>query len=112
MSNGLVETFTFHSGSTITSIGNIFGVKLNSSLMNIEVSGTSTDFVLNFEGLVTDGGDWKAVKCSNLATWAGAITTSTKDYIWQFSLEGFVSVRVKLQSIANGNVTVIGRIVN
>jgi len=111
-SNNREKVITFQNASTVIGNGAELIVNKNNMLMNIDFSGTSTSFDTIFEVLVFPDGVWKAVRCANLTTLAMNTNCTANDTMWQMSLEGISKARVRIISIANGDLTIRGAIVD
>ena len=90
-------------------LGEQYFTNSKSEIMNIEISGTSTDFQIIFEGKVKE--HWRPVMAVNLEDLSYSTSASNFTGIWQLSLIGLNFVRISVVSIVNGNVTVVGRVV-
>lgn len=107
--NQVIAVVDFLSSQDTPSEGDFFATTPTSSIMNLEISGTSTNFQVVFEGMVDS--EWRPRSAVNLATMEFGTTASDFVGTWELSLVGLNFVRVRLDSIANGNVSVVGRVV-
>ena len=99
--------------NTVTSTGNGNELIIYSGMVtaSISITGTATTRQCIFEGKDLDG-NWYAIQCVNLTTMSLASQTTGINEIWQASLEGFTSFRVRIANISGGNITVKAKVVD
>ena len=107
--SGMIN-FVFHNASEESGTGTELSIQRDYMTANVEVSGTSTDYTISFEGKSIDGGSFYTLKAMNLTT----LTSSAEitKGLWQVDLNGLIKFRVNLSAIVDGNITAKGRVVD
>jgi hypothetical protein len=102
------ELVDFHVAATTTGNGTSKEVK---TFKNLTLSGigTSTSRTFEVRGVDANGTD-NALMGVRLKDFATATSFTVNAETWQFSIEGLVSVYVKITAIAGGNETIKGEI--
>ncbi len=103
--------WVFHNASTSAGNGNVFKIRGDFQTINIEITGTATSSTVKFEGRSHDNGNWYSISGINISTLTIASQTTGKKELWQFDLTGLIEFRTKIDSIAGGNLSIIGRVV-
>lgn len=101
----------FHEDATTIGNGKEYSVGLGHVTMVVAVTGNATGFTLVFEGKSHDNDIYSAIPGFNLATFDFS-TIATANGKYQISLEGLVSVRVRLSGISTNAVSAIGTVVD
>lgn len=107
--NATEKVFTFHDASDTASDGEILVVSSGVNLVNIEVKGTSTDFVIKTYGKILE--NWYEMTGINLRNFNLCSTCLEVGQLIQVDLTGLIEFKVKIESINDGNLTVVGRVV-
>ena len=109
--NAAMINFVFHNASTALGTGAELSIQGRMLTGNIALTGTSSSFSVTFEGRAVDGGEWYPLKAINLSTFALS-SIATVMSLWSVDLNGMIKFRVNLTAIGNGNLSVVGRIVD
>ncbi|MEW6379785.1 MAG: hypothetical protein AB1611_09275 [bacterium] len=95
---------TLHNAATVVDATGVDTDVTAYATANLQISGTSTNFRLEFYGSV-DGSNFSPISGVNLQSSLLASTANALNQIWQFDTSALKTLRIKLASIANGNVT-------
>lgn len=110
MSNRPIEVFTFQDSVNASQDGEILSVNTGSRTVNIEVTSTSTDAVVNFEAQFTSD-TWHPVNGIDIETF-NLFTSISTSGVYQVDLTGVKKLRCRLSDITNGEVSVVGKVVS
>ena len=105
----LNETIFIDKASSAT-ISEVFDNYKGDSIA-LQASGTTSAFSAKLQGKADINADWVDVAVINLKDLTVSSTISSTD-IYQGSLSGITQIRVNLESVSGGNVTIFGRITN
>lgn len=108
MANIPIATTKLHDAVTATGNGAEFDLQANYRVVNLEIVGTATASTIVFEAK-SPSGNYYSIAGINLSTMQVGSQTKGKSEMWQFSLDGFVSLRAKITAISGGNITVYAR---
>lgn len=103
------KIFVFHDKSVEVGSGEVLTVSSGVNLVNISIAGTSTDFAVKFYGKIFE--DWYSISAINLKSFNLCSTCNSINQLLQIDLTGLTEFKVELDSIENGNITVIGNVV-
>ena len=107
--NTTQEVFEFHTGSTMVGDGNVLNVESGVNIVNIEITGTSTDFVVEFYGKIFE--NWHRISAINLTNFNVCSTCNSINSLVQIDLTGLIELKATITTINNGNISVVGRVV-
>ncbi len=106
--NHKYEDVVFHDEATVGDQGLVFNVGGYKEL-RISVTGTATSFTLLFRGQVGDVvNSLTGIESASLELLS---STTVKETIYEFDIEGYEQVWFGLSEVAGGNITVKGRAV-
>lgn len=98
----------FLNGTTTITVSDTIGNPNFGELLTLEVSGTSTIFEIEVEGIVDiNSTTWNTLGWISMDNNVG--TTITTKGIYEIVVQNISKVRVNLSSISNGNISVFGR---
>lgn len=103
------RNFVFADKATSAYISNDY-VNSIADVLDIQVSGTFTSADIIIEGKSDLNADYVALKVIDLAQ-LKAVSNITSTGIFELGITGLQVIRIKINSVAGGNVTVVGRIV-
>ena len=105
----LNETIFINNESSAT-ISEVFDNYKGDSI-TLQASGTASAFSAKLQGKADINADWVDVALINLKDLTVSSDVTTTD-IYQGALTGLTQVRVNLESVSGGNVTIFGRVTN
>jgi hypothetical protein len=102
---------TFQDASTVAGDGVTFSVE-GYKILTIQIMGTSTSrsIVFQAKGAASDA-IWDSIMGVNLTTFAAAVNTTGNREFWQFDVTGLKEIKIRVNSVAGGYVTIKGRAV-
>lgn len=104
-----VSTHNFHNQSTQATDGEILK-NTQFEEITIDIQGTSTDFEVIFEGKVDENSEWTSLMFGNLTDLSLNDRTTKLNTKWNNDISGFNFLRVRIVSISDGYLTVVGRL--
>ena len=105
------KMWTFLDGATALSNGNEMSVNVDMETVTVEIVGTGTNKV-TFEGRVHDDGLFYPIIGVSLKDLTTASEVAAKGLIYQISLDGLLSFRIRVSAYTDGVVSVKGTVVN
>ena len=107
---GMID-FVFHKETDSTINGAELSVQAGYNTVNLEISGTATNFTAIVEGRATDNGEFYPIQVANLSTLELGSEITEKG-LYQMDLSALIKCRIRVTSIASGNLSVFGRVVS
>ena len=102
------RNFVFVDGATSATTSNDC-VNSMSDLLDLQISGTFTSCAVVLEGKVDLNADYETLKVINLGKFE-AVAEMEEAGIYEAAISGIQVVRVTVQSVEGGTITVVGRI--
>lgn len=103
-------TVYFHKEATTTGNGIEFepvgGDKFGS--VKIDISGTATSIDIRFEGFMNNR--WLPMNGVDLSDYNIANLSTAKDKRFEMDVAGYNKIRMRVNAISGGNITILGRI--
>jgi len=111
MSTHSFNQFIFQNKSTSINDGEIYTNSYGDAI-TIGIYGTSSSFEVVFEGKVNEESNWVPLQFANLTTLDLKNSCTDIDTIWNASIAGIQFFRCRIQSINNGDISVVGNIIS
>lgn len=112
MSNRPLRDEILFQETTIVGNGEVYNVDVEASTLALSVSGSSTDAVLNFEAKNRDDDDWTLINALNYETLDLSTSIILTPGLYQIDLTGLKYIRCRISDITNGDVLIVGRVVD